>query len=122
MAMRPRDMVKLGELMMDVGVYNGNQLVPKEWVLKSIEPVTGRITGIEDYGYLWFRRMAGDYLMIYAFGSGGQYIMILPELDAVLTITTRTETGESTRNYRQQLFSIIDQNIIPLLKAGYGSV
>lgn len=122
MAMRPRDMVKLGQLMMDVGVYNGNQLVPKEWVLKSIEPVTGRITGVEDYGYLWFRRMAGDYHMIYAFGSGGQYIMILPELDAVLTITTRTETGESTRNYRQQLFSIIDQDIIPLLKAGYGSV
>lgn len=121
MAMRPRDMVKLGQLMMDVGVYNGNQLIPKEWVLKSIEPVTGRITGIEDYGYLWFRRMAGDYHMVYAFGSGGQYIMILPELDAVLTITTRTETGESTRNYRQQLFSIIDQDIIPLLKAGYGS-
>lgn len=122
MALRPSDMVKLGQLMMDVGVYNGNQLVPKEWIIKSIEPVTGRIEGVDDYGYLWFRRMAGDYHMIYAFGSGGQYIMILPELDAVVTITTRTETGESTRNYRQQLFSIIDQEIVPLLQAGNGSV
>lgn len=48
--------------MMDVGEYNGNQLVPKEWILKSIEPVTGRIAGTENYGYLWFRRMAGDVL------------------------------------------------------------
>lgn len=122
MAMRPRDMVKIGQLMMDVGEYNGNQLVPKEWILKSIEPVTGRIAGTQNYGYLWFRRMAGDVHMIYAFGNGGQYIMILPELDAVLTVTTRTETGESTRNYRRHLFSIIDQDIVPLLKAGYRSI
>lgn len=60
--------------------------------------------------------------MIYAFGNGGQYIMILPELDAVVTITTRTETSESTRNYRQQLFSTIDREIIPLLQAGYRSL
>ena len=122
MAMRPRDMIKIGQLMMDVGVYNGNQLVPKEWVIKSIEPVTGRISGVENYGYLWFRRMAGDVHMIYAFGNGGQYIMILPELEAVITVTTRTETSESTRNYRQQLFSIIDRDIVPLLQAGYRSV
>ncbi len=119
MAMRPRDMVKLGQLMMDVGQYEGNQIVSKKWVVKSVEPVTGRITGVENYGYLWFRRMAGDYHMIYAFGNGGQYIMILPELNAILTITTRTETSESTRNYRRQLFSIIDSDIIPLLQAGY---
>lgn len=122
MAIRPRDMVKLGQLMMDVGEYNGDQLVSKEWIIKSIEPVTGRIAGVENYGYLWFRRMAGDYHMIYAFGNGGQYIMILPELDAVLTVTTRTGTSEPTRDYRRHLFSIIDQDIIPLLKAGYGSV
>ena len=122
MAMRPRDMVKLGQLMMDVGQYNGNQLVSKDWVIKSVEPVTGRISGVENYGYLWFQRLSGDYHMIYAFGNGGQYILILPELDAVVTVTTRTETSESTRNYRQQLFSIIDQEIVPLLQAGFKSV
>lgn len=122
MAMRPRDMVKVGQLMMDVGVYNGEQLVPKEWIIKSIVPVTGRIPGVENYGYLWFRRMVDDVHMIYAFGNGGQYIMIMPELDAVLTVTTRTGTGEPTRNYRRLLFSIIDQDIVPLLKAGYQSV
>lgn len=120
MAVRPRDMVKMGQLMMDVGVYNGEQLVPKEWIIKSIEPVTGRIPGVENYGYLWFRRMSGNVHMIYAFGNGGQYIIIMPELESVLTVTTRTGTSEPTRDYRRHLFSIIDQDIIPLLKAGYG--
>jgi CubicO group peptidase (beta-lactamase class C family) len=119
MAMRPRDMIKIGQLMMDEGRYNGEQLVSREWVIKSVQPVTGRISGVENYGYLWFQRPAGDFHMIYAFGSGGQYIMILPELDAVLSVTTRSEAGEATRNYRRELFSSIDREIIPLLDATY---
>lgn len=101
--------------MMDVGKYNGEQLVSKEWIMRSVEPVTGRM-GQNNYGYLWFRRMAGEYHVVYAFGNGGQYIMILPELDAVITVTTRNETSESTRNYRRELFTTIDRDIIPLLE------
>ncbi|MCC5941887.1 MAG: serine hydrolase [Balneolaceae bacterium] len=122
MAMRPRDMIKIGRLMMDVGRYNGEQIVSSNWVLQSVEPVTGRISGVDNYGYLWFQRSAGGYHMVYAFGSGGQYIMMLPELDAIISITTRTETAEATRNYRRDLFSTIDREIIPLLEAGFTGV
>lgn len=122
MALRPRDMVKIGRLMMDVGKYRGEEIVSADWVIKSVVPVTGRISGVENYGYLWFRRMSGNYHMVYAYGNGGQYILILPELEAVITVTTRTGTGEPTRNYRRQLFTIIDRNIIPLLESGYKGV
>lgn len=119
MAMRPRDLVKIGRLMMEVGVYNGEQLVSKDWIITSVQPVTGRISGIEDYGYLWFSRSAGGYHMVYAFGNGGQYLMILPELDAVIAVTTRNDTSESTRMYRRDLFHTIDSEIIPLLEMAY---
>lgn len=119
MAMRPRDLGKIGQLLMDVGFYNGEQLVSREWIIKSVQPVTGRISGVENYGYLWFSRSAGNYHMIYAFGNGGQYVMILPELDAVITVTTRNETSETTRAYRQNLFHAIDSQIIPLLEMAY---
>ncbi len=122
MAIRPRDMVKIGQLMMDVGKYKGEQLVPADWVIKSVIPVTGRISGVQNYGYLWFRRMADKYHMVYAYGNGGQYILILPELEAVITVTTRTGTGEPTRNYRRQLFTILDKDIVPLLEAGYTGI
>ena len=119
MAMRPRDLAKIGRLMMDVGVYDGEQLVSTEWIIRSVQPVTGRIAGVENYGYLWFSRSAGDYYMVYAFGNGGQYLMILPELDAVITVTTRNETSEQTRAYRQNLFHAIDSQIVPLLEMAY---
>jgi CubicO group peptidase (beta-lactamase class C family) len=115
LAIRPADMVKIGYLMMNLGEWEGEQLLSGEWIIRSIEPVTGRRTGIDDYGYLWFRRMSGGQHMIYAFGNGGQYIMILPELDAVITVTTRNETNEATRNYRRELFRQIDREIVTRL-------
>lgn len=119
MAMRPQDLTKIGRLMLDTGVYNEKRIVSRDWVIHSVQPVTGRMQGIENYGYLWFSRSAQNFHMVYAFGNGGQYLMILPELDAVITVTTRNETNESTRAYRQDLFHTIDNEIIPLLEMAY---
>ncbi len=119
LALYPRDMIKIGQLMMDMGVYQGEQLVSGEWIKESIEPVTGRQIDNDNYGYLWFRRMSGDFHKVYAFGNGGQYIMILPELDAVISVTTQNETSEPTRNYRRQLFQGLDQEVIPRLADMY---
>jgi CubicO group peptidase (beta-lactamase class C family) len=119
MAMRPADLIKIGQLMMDAGVYNDEQIVSREWVIRSIEPVTGRRSNIDDYGYLWFRRMANDYHVVYAFGNGGQYIMIVPELEAVIAVTTRNNSGQPTRNYRSQLFQALDNDIVPYLESSF---
>ncbi|REL24643.1 class C beta-lactamase-related serine hydrolase [Rhodohalobacter sp. SW132] len=119
MAMRGRDMVKIGQLMMDMGVYNGEQLISPQWIMDSVEPVTGRTSGYENYGYLWFRRYSDDLDMVYAFGNGGQYIMILPAIEAVITVTTQNESGLSTRNYRRELFRQIDIEVVPRLKSSY---
>ncbi len=119
MAVRTRDMIKIGQLMMDMGIYNGEQLVSGDWIIRSVRPVTGRRAGNDNYGYLWFRRMAADFNMVYAFGNGGQYIMILPELEAVIAVTTQNNSGEPTRNYRRQLIQSLDRDIIPWLKSEY---
>jgi|GEM_PF-245013 len=118
MALLPRDIVKIGRLMMDLGEYNGERLVSAKWIKQSVEPLTGRMNNL-NYGYLWFRRMSGGYDMIYAFGNGGQYLMMIPELDAVITVTTRNNNRESTRGYRRELFSVIDQDIMPRLAQRY---
>ena len=116
MAIRSRDMIKIGQLMMDMGNYNGEQLVSGEWIIRSVKPVTGRRPDRDNYGYLWFQRMTADFHMFYAFGNGGQYIMILPELEAVIAVTTRNNSGQSTRNYRRQLLEALDRDIIPWLE------
>jgi len=121
MALRPRDMVKVGKLMMDMGEYEGEQLVSPEWIVESVTPVTGRRPGVINYGYLWFRRESAGLEMVYAYGNGGQYILIIPEIEAVIAVTTRNGAS-GTRSYRRELFRLIDSTIVPGLSGFYGSM
>lgn len=87
--MTSRDMAKIGQLVLNKGKWNGTQLVSENWIEESTTPKT-KITGI-DYGYLWWNIpfKVNDEMVVTktATGNGGQYIMILPELDLVAVFT-----------------------------------
>lgn len=121
MALRPRDMVKVGKLMMDMGEYEGKQLISPDWIVESVTPVTGRRPGVINYGYLWFRRQSAGLEMVYAYGNGGQYILIVPEIEAVIAVTTRNGAS-GTRSYRRELFRLIDSTIVPGLSTFYAEI
>ena len=121
MALRPRDMVKVGKLMMDMGEYEGEQLISPDWIVESVTPVTGRRPGVINYGYLWFRRQSAGLEMVYAYGNGGQYILIVPEIEAVIAVTTRNGAS-GTRSYRRELFRLIDSTIVPGLSTFYAEI
>src|SRR6056297_3582868 len=112
MALRPRDMVKVGKLMMAMGEFEGKQLVSPGWIVESVTPVTGRRPGVINYGYLWFRRESAGLDMVYAYGNGGQYILIIPEIESVITVTSRLGAS-GTRSYRRELFRLFDSTIVP---------
>jgi CubicO group peptidase (beta-lactamase class C family) len=89
--MRPRDMAKLGRLVLDHGQWRGRQIVPADWIAASLQPRIS--TGIADfeYGYLWWLGPVdwhGRKLRwAAAFGNGGQRIIVVPELDLTVVIT-----------------------------------
>lgn len=96
--MLPRDMVKLGRLMLDHGRWQGRQLVPEAWVAETLKPRLS--TGIKtpsdvpeamQYGYLWWMGSLpwqGRYVRWWAaFGNGGQRIYLVPDLDMVVVMT-----------------------------------
>jgi CubicO group peptidase (beta-lactamase class C family) len=88
--MRPRDMLKLGQLYLDGGVWHGRRLVDRRWIDAS---VTRHATfgPNHDYGYAWhlhaFRVGGHDYRVYAAEGNGGQFVIVVPELDLVVAIT-----------------------------------
>ncbi|WP_089939851.1 serine hydrolase domain-containing protein [Candidatus Entotheonella palauensis] len=82
--MRPADLAKLGQLALDKGAGVGQQLVPTDWLASSFQPHAN----VDDdlaYGYQWW--IARRWNWVAAFGNGGQRMMILPRMNAVLVVT-----------------------------------
>lgn len=86
-------LLKIGQLVHAGGVWEGKQLIAADW----IKAMTGFQTRIfdrrETYGYLWWRnegRVKDKPVSItYAHGNGGNFIIIVPEIDLVAAFTGR---------------------------------
>ncbi len=112
--MTPRDMAKIGQLILDKGKWEGNQLVSENWVNQSTSPHV-KITGV-DYGFLWWSIPVKIDFEIYqciaATGNGGQYIMTFPALDVVAVFT-----GGAYNSQDDKLpFKIIQDVLLPAIK------
>lgn len=114
MPMRPHDMVKIGRLMLNGGEWNGEQIVSKEWIRESVQAYTRSNFNPYDHGYMWWGKKVAGYDTIFAWGHGGQYIVIIPELDAVIAATSNLFRNEG-RGYQRQFFRYLDQRLIPWL-------
>jgi CubicO group peptidase (beta-lactamase class C family) len=89
--LRPRDMAKLGRLVLNHGQWQGQQIVPAAWIDASLKPRIA--TGFDDlhYGYFWWTGKAAwqgrDLSWAAAFGNGAQRIFVVPDLDLCVVVT-----------------------------------
>jgi CubicO group peptidase (beta-lactamase class C family) len=88
--LKPRDMVKIGQLVLAGGQWNGRQIVSKAWLDASTTPKLEASKNYA-YGYLWWlgRSLVNgrELPWVAALGRGGQAIRIVPELDLVVAVT-----------------------------------
>jgi CubicO group peptidase (beta-lactamase class C family) len=88
--LRPRDMAKIGQLVLAGGRWNDRQVVSKAWTDASMTPRLDA-TGLYFYGYLWWlgRSLLNgrEVRWAAALGRGGQSIRIVPALDLVVVAT-----------------------------------
>lgn len=115
MALSPHALLKIGELVLNKGEYDGMQIVPRSWINETTEVYTRSNYNDYDYGYLWWQKNVGDRTVIFAWGNGGQYIMVLPELDSVISITSDVERGGNSRRYQRRIFTFLENTLIPYL-------
>lgn len=86
----PQGLLRIGMMLVDGGRWNGNQIVPKQWLAAMWMP---RVElGGQDYGYLWWINTvdygSGPITVMSARGNGGQTLFVVPELRLVSVITT----------------------------------
>jgi CubicO group peptidase (beta-lactamase class C family) len=111
MAMRPRDLLRVGEVFMHGGRWEGRQLVPEDWISLSWRPRATSPWNGHRYGYLWWSDDWGGHTAYFAWGYGGQYLVLVPSLDLVAVVTSslsRTQRGHTGR-----LRDFFDEYLIP---------
>jgi CubicO group peptidase (beta-lactamase class C family) len=110
-----RDLWKLAQLYLDDGRANGHQLVPVEWVRRSLS-AQAMARDDADYGYLWWLMKlpyAGGTITTPAMaGTGGNDIFLLPERHAVVVITT---ANYNERQPHQYTFKLLTDYLVPAL-------
>lgn len=106
-----RAMAKLGILAMNKGKWNGEQLIPEAFIAKATSSIlyTGdnavyfggcKNVSNEGYGYFWWNAdlKYGDksYFSASAQGGGGQFIILIEELDLIVVATGHNNRHPST--------------------------
>ncbi len=86
----PADLLKLGQLYLDEGRYDGAQVVPAQWVRDATaqQVATGGGFGGEGYGYQWWVTSARDEPAYAAVGYGGQLVEVVPSKRLVAVFVT----------------------------------
>lgn len=111
MALRSRDLLRFGEVFLAGGRWEGRQLVPEEWIRDSWRSNARSPWNGHGYGYLWWVDRWGGETAYFAWGYGGQYLVIVPSLDLIAVVTSslaRTQGGHTRR-----LRDFFDEYLIP---------
>ena len=125
--LEPRSMAKFGQLFLDNGMWEGQQLLSPEWVQQTsiqqlpfptTNPVYLEILNIGYSLHWWIEdfKMQDDRIMhtFSAEGNGGQFIFVIPELDMVVVLTGNNYTWEEDSVYGQA-FTMMHDYILPAI-------
>ncbi|MDH3199167.1 MAG: beta-lactamase family protein [Candidatus Krumholzibacteria bacterium] len=114
--LKPRDMAKIGQLVLDRGRWNGCQIVDSTWVDESTrrQVADAYRAGPDtyDYGYYWW--IVPRWQAFTAWGHGGNFILVVPAQRLVVVMTSMPDTDDDLVGTRLETFLEL---VRPLLDA-----
>jgi CubicO group peptidase (beta-lactamase class C family) len=108
--MSARDLARFGLLYVRQGEWQGQQLIPRQWIADSLKPYSDASSwGRGGYGMLWWvtvhhRLFPNVEVSEQAFagtGLGGHYLVMIPDLDLVVVHRTNTDVPQPRINDKQ---------------------
>jgi CubicO group peptidase (beta-lactamase class C family) len=113
MELTPRQMLAFGELYLNGGRANGRQVIPVEWVQASLQrhAESPREEG-RYYGYGWWIREMAGFEAPYAWGFGGQFIVLVPELELVIVTTSSSNPDGDRRSHTRRMYDFVEYDVI----------
>jgi CubicO group peptidase (beta-lactamase class C family) len=111
-----RDLAKFGFLYLNNGYWNGQSIVPEHWVKESTDPkikaFSNPIYGTFSYGYQWWIKEVDGCFSYRAWGRRGQFLVIVPELDLVIAVTSEpAQPHPPTSIHYNPLFDLVAASV-----------
>jgi CubicO group peptidase (beta-lactamase class C family) len=107
-----RDLLKIAQLYLNGGTWQGRRLIDEAWVRTSTQPHV-RIDDDTEYGYLWwlksFKSGGKSYPAFLMNGNGGNKVLGFPGLDLAVVITS---TNYNTRGMHEQTEKMLTDYIL----------
>lgn len=121
MEFTPRHMLEFGKLYLNRGRANGRQIISESWIETSIQRLAeSRREEGRFYGYGWWLRDMAGVEVHYAWGYGGQFIMVAPALDLVAVTTSSSQPGSNRRPHTRNLYKLLENEIVRPLQQAAG--
>ena len=117
MRLRPRELLTFAELYRNGGRHDGTQIVPESWIEDSWTQRTTSPYNGHGYGLGWWIRERRGYDVYFAWGYGGQYAFIVPELELTV-VTTSDAVAPRTGGHNRALHDMLTNVLIPAAEAG----
>ena len=119
LALRPRDLAKIGQLFLDKGVWKSERIISEQWVIESTkERLKFGKANRWGYGYHWMQvesRIGSQVVHSYfAPGDGNQILAVFPELSMVVVFLA----GNYGKDPKPVYYSLIDKFILPAVLSG----
>ena len=112
--LRPRDLAKIGQLVLQRGRWDGKPIVSEPWITEATAPQIGPGDRIYFYGYQWWlgRSLINrrEIPWIMAMGLGGQRLFIVPDLDLVCVVTAG-HYADAMQNWLPLL--LLNRDVLP---------
>jgi CubicO group peptidase (beta-lactamase class C family) len=119
MLISPRGLLRFGEMYRNGGVLDDRRILPREWVEESWRVrVHSRRDG-NGYGLGWWARDAGDHEVRFAWGYGGQFLFIVPELELTVVFTSDPWSAREG-GHNRVLHDLVDDFLVPAAVLGNG--
>lgn len=119
MYLTPRAMLAFGNLYLRRGrTAEGRQIVPMWWVDSSFVRRARSGWSGNEYGYGWWSRELGGHEAHFAWGYGGQFIFVVPDLG--LTVVTTSDPNARSRegDHLDAIYDLMHRYIVPAARAG----
>jgi CubicO group peptidase (beta-lactamase class C family) len=121
LSLRPRDLAKIGQLVLQDGRSAAQQIVSAEWIHSMVSRHQqpgwqyGPVTGMA-YGYLWWLSTVAGHPVAFAWGYRGQYIFVSSQLRLVVVATSALDATIPPDQEAQDVLDVIVNGVFPAIR------